>query len=92
MPGPPKQGFLDRFRGLKWWELGLVLIPLGLIVLGGLIGGVFGAVALLTNLAIARRPISTAIKVAMMLGVILIAYAIVITIATLIYAATHPAA
>ena len=88
-PQPPKQSFFDRFRGLRWWELVLVLLPLGLVFLGGLIGGVIGAIALLSNLAIARRPISSARKVALMIAISFIAYTVVIIIATLIYAATH---
>ncbi len=88
-PQPPKQSFFDRFRGLSWWELVLVLIPLGLLLLGGLVGGVVGAVALLSNLAIARRPMSAGIKVALMIAIIFIAYTVVIIIATLIYVATH---
>ena len=66
-----------------------MLLPLGLVFLGGLIGGVIGAIALLSNLAIARRPISPAIKVALMIAISFIAYTVVIIIATLIYAATH---
>jgi sterol desaturase/sphingolipid hydroxylase (fatty acid hydroxylase superfamily) len=88
-PQPPKQSFFDRFRGLRWWELVLVLAPLGLLVLGGLVGGVIGAVALLANLAVARRPMSAGIKVALMVAIIFIAYTVVIVIATLIYTASH---
>jgi hypothetical protein len=88
-PQPPKQSFFDRFRGLRWWELVLVLAPLVLLVLGGLLGGVIGAVALLSNLAIARRPMSPGVKVALMVAIIFIAYTVVIVIATLIYAASH---
>jgi hypothetical protein len=67
----------------------LVLAPLGLLVLGGLVGGVIGAVALLANLAVARRPMSAGIKVALMVAIIFIAYTVVIVIATLIYTASH---
>jgi hypothetical protein len=88
-PQPPKQSFFDRFRGLSWWELVLVLIPLGLLVLGGLVGGVTGAIALLSNLAVARRPIAPGIKVALMIAIIFIAYVLVIIIDSLIYAASH---
>jgi hypothetical protein len=88
-PPPPRQSFFDRFRGLAWWELVLVLIPLGLVILGGLVGGVIGAIALLSNLAIARRPMAPGIKVAAMIGIIFVAYIAVIVIVAIIYAATH---
>jgi hypothetical protein len=90
-PTPPRRGILDSFRGLAWWELLLVLLPFGLVVLGGLVGGVFGAIAILTNLVIARRPYSSRRKAAMMIGIVVLAYLIVYVIATLIYRARHPA-
>ena len=89
-PQPPRQSILDRFRGLTWWQLLLVLLPFGLVLLGGLIGGVFGAIAILTNLAIARRPYSPWRKAAMMTGILVLSYAIVYVIVVLIYKASHP--
>jgi len=90
-PQPPaRQGFFDRFRGLSWWELVLIFLPLGLVVLGGLIGGVFGAIALLSNLAIARRPMSSGVKAVVMIAIVCVAYLIVLVVAGLLYAATHP--
>jgi hypothetical protein len=88
-PPPQRQTFLDRFRGLAWWELALVLLPLGLIFLGGLVGGVFGAIALLSNLAIARRPFSSGVKAALMIAVVVVAYLVVYAIAVIIYVARH---
>lgn len=90
-PQPPPQriGFFDRFKGLAWWELVLVFIPLSLVVLGGLIGGVVGAIALLSNLAIARRPIASGVKVAAMIAIIVAAYLVAFIIAGVIYSATH---
>jgi len=81
----------DSFRGLSWWELVLVFLPIGLVVLGGLIGGVIGAIALLSNLAIARRPLSPGVKAAVMIGIVFVAYLIVYVIAVIIYLARHPA-
>ena len=89
-PQPPRQSILDRFRGLTWWQLLLVLLPFGLVLLGGLIGGVFGAIAILTNLAIARRPYSPWRQAAMMTGILVLSYAIVYVIVVLIYKASHP--
>jgi hypothetical protein len=83
------KSLLDRFRGLTWWQLLLVLLPFGLL-LSGLIGGVFGAVAILSNLAIARRPFSSPVKAAMMIAIVVLAYLIVYVIAVIIYRARHP--
>jgi hypothetical protein len=83
------KSLLDRFRGLTWWQLLLVLLPFGLL-LSGLIGGVFGAVAILSNLAIARRPFSAPVKAAMMIAIVVLAYLIVYVIAVIIYRARHP--
>jgi hypothetical protein len=67
----------------------LVFAPLGLVVLGGLIGGVIGAIALLSNLAIARRPMSSGVKAIAMIAIVCVSYLVVFIIAGLIYAATH---
>jgi hypothetical protein len=83
------KSLLDRFRGLTWWQLLLVLLPFGLL-LSGIIGGVFGAVAILSNLAIARRPFSSPVKAAMMIAIVVLAYLIVYVIAVIIYRARHP--
>jgi hypothetical protein len=67
----------------------LVVLPFGLVLLGGLTGGVFGAVAILTNLAIARRPYSSLRQAAMMIGIVVLAYLIVYVIVLLIKRARH---
>jgi hypothetical protein len=90
-PTPPRPGIFDSFRGLTWWQLLLVVLPFGLVLLGGLIGGVFGAIAILTNLAIARRPYSSLRQAAMMIGIVVLAYLIVYVIVLLINRARHPA-
>lgn len=86
---PPRKSFFDQFRGLAWWELVLVFLPLGLVIIGGLIGGVIGAIGLLSNLAIARRPMSSGVKATAMIGVVIMAYLVLFIIAGLLYAATH---
>ncbi len=88
-PPQPRQSFFDQFRGLAWWQLVLVFLPLGLVILGGLIGGVIGAIALISNLAIARRPLSTGVKAAAMIGIVFVAYLVLFIVAGLIYGATH---
>lgn len=57
------------FRGLAWWEIVLVLVPLALIGVGGLVGGLFGGAGAALNLSLARRRLPAGAKVAAMLGV-----------------------
>ena len=78
-----------RFRGLRWWQLVLALLPLGLLPIGGALGGAIGVVAMLANIGLARRPFNTGLKVATMLGVVVVAYAADFVIAGVIYNATH---
>lgn len=52
----------------------LSLLPLALVAVGGLIGGLFGAVGMVINLALARRRWGIGLKVAAMLGVVVAAY------------------
>lgn len=80
-----------ELRGLTWWQYVLVILPLTLLILGGLIGGVIGAVGALSNVAIARSGLSNAMKVAVMIGVGVLCYVVVYIIAILLYAAAHPA-
>lgn len=91
-PPPARRGFFDQFRGLQWWEIILVVIPLGLVVLGGLIGAVIGIIGLIANLQIARRVASPGLRATAMIGVIIACYVIIFIIAALLYAATHPTA
>ncbi len=67
MPGP------SWFRGLRWWQLVLALLPLGLLPIGGAAGGAIGVVAMLANIGLARRPFNTGLKVATMLGAVVLA-------------------
>jgi hypothetical protein len=78
-----------RFRGLRWWQLVLALLPLALLPIGGALGGAIGVVAMLANLALARRPFSTGLKVAAMLGVVVLAFVAEFVIAGVIYNLTH---
>ncbi|MET8506519.1 hypothetical protein ABZV60_17975 [Streptomyces sp. NPDC004787] len=57
------------FAGLTAWQKGLAVLPLLLVAVGGLIGGVLGALAMLTNVKIARSQVSTPVKAMAMLGV-----------------------
>ncbi len=78
-----------QFRGLRWWQLVLSLLPIGAVAIGGLIGGAIGAIGLIVNLWLARRQIGTGLKVAAMVGVVVASYALYVIIAGVIYALTH---
>lgn len=67
--------------GLRWWQVVLAFLPLALLPIG--------VVAMLANLVLARRPFSTGLKVAAMLGVVVLAYAADFVIAGVIYSVTH---
>jgi hypothetical protein len=83
-PPPQRRGFFDQFRGMPWWEIVLIVLPLGLFVVGGLLGGIIGAVAALGNTYIARSRLSTALKVVVMLGVLVAAYVAWFIVAVLV--------
>ena len=83
-PPPQRRGFFDQFRGMPWWEIVLVVLPLSLFVVGGLIGGIVGAVAALGNTYVARSQLSTALKVVVILGVLVAAYVAWFIVAVLI--------
>jgi hypothetical protein len=51
----------------------LWLLPLGLAIVGGLLGGAVGGVGVLANVAIIRTVPSTAAKAVLMIGVLLLA-------------------
>jgi hypothetical protein len=78
-----------QFRGLKWWQVVLSLLPIGLVGIGGLIGGAIGAVGLIANLSLARRQIGTGPKVLAMVGVVVATYVVYVIVAGVIYALTH---
>jgi hypothetical protein len=65
-------------------------LPITLIPIGGLLGGATGAAALALNLWIAKRTFETPIKVLVMIGVVVAAYVVFFTIATLLYVVFHP--
>ncbi|MCX4987273.1 MULTISPECIES: hypothetical protein [unclassified Streptomyces] len=63
-----------RVRGLAWWQLVLSIMPILLLSVGGAIGGAIGAAGLFANLALARKPFGTPVKLLAMLGVVLASY------------------
>lgn len=79
---PRRRGWAD-FRGLTWWQLVLSFLPLLLIGLGGLIGGLIGAGAMVINLKIARSQMGSIAKAGSMIliaGLAYIVWSIVVTI------------
>jgi hypothetical protein len=67
----------------------LVLVPLSALFVGGLIGGVIGALGAIGNLRIARTSLPAAAKVAVMLGVGVVCYIVLFIVAGVLYAMTH---
>lgn len=92
-PTPPaRRGLFDDFKGLKWWQTLLVLVPLSTLFIGGLIGGVIGALGAIGNLRIARAGLPAAVQVALMLGVGVACYVALFIVAGILYAVTHRSA
>lgn len=77
---------------MQWWEIVLVILPLTLILIGGLIGGVFGALGAISNTYIARSKMSPALRAVLMIGVLLAAYVLFFIVEILILAAVRTAA
>jgi hypothetical protein len=87
---PARRGFFDQFRGMQWWEIVLTLLPLGLIIIGGLIGAVFGVIGAIINVYIARSRMTVPVRGFVMLGVVLGAYLLWFIVGLLILAAIKP--
>lgn len=77
---------------MQWWEIVLVVLPLSLIVIGGLIGGVFGALAAIGNTYIARSQMSVAVRAGLMVGVLIAAYVLWFIVALVILSAARSTA
>jgi hypothetical protein len=91
-PPPSKRGLFDQFKGLQWWEVFLSVLPLGLVVVGGLIGAVIGLLGMLANLNVARRVQSVGVRALVMVSVVLVCLVVWIIVAGLLFAMTHPSA
>ena len=70
----------------------LIFLPLGLVVLGGLIGGAFGGLGAAINTGVARLSLPTAGKVIAMLGVTVLAAALYVVAAVAFRSAIAPIA
>ena len=90
-PAPQRQGFFAQFRGMPWWQIFLIVLPLSLVAIGALVGGILGALAALGNTYVARSKLSTPVKVLVMLGLLVAAYAIWLILALAVSAALRSA-
>ena len=88
-PASPKRSFFDDFRGRTWWELVLILLPIGLLPIGGLLGGACGGAGLATNLWIAKKSLPLATTVVAMIGVVLASFVVFIILEVILYVAMH---
>jgi hypothetical protein len=88
-PASPKRSFFDDFRGRTWWELVLILLPVGLLPIGGLLGGACAGAGLAVNLWLAKKGIPVVTKVFAMIGVVLASYLTFFILVTILYVATH---
>ncbi len=77
---------------MQWWEIVLAILPLSLIILGGVIGAVFGVLASFINLRISRSVMSTASKAMLMIGVDVAAAVLYVIAAIILLAAVRSAA
>jgi hypothetical protein len=85
-PVPVRKDRWAAFRGLAWWEIMLSLLPVTLVGVGGLIGGLFGAVGLMINLNLAKRRLGVGLEVMAMLGVSVAAFVLYFVVAGTILA------
>jgi hypothetical protein len=68
------------------WMGILVLLPIGLVVTGGALGGLLGATAMVVNRKIAVSGLGTGAKVALMLGVLVGVVVVAVAVAVAIRA------
>lgn len=90
-PAPQRQGFFAQFRGMPWWQIFLIVLPLSLVAIGALVGGILGALAALGNTYVARSRLSTPVKVLVMLGLLVAAYAVWLALVLALSAALRSA-
>ena len=63
------------------WVLVFAIACLALVVVGGLIGGIFGVLGSMACVAVAKRPMPTLVKMLICLGISIVAWVIVLLIA-----------
>ncbi|MGB2940042.1 MAG: hypothetical protein WBD38_07080 [Candidatus Dormiibacterota bacterium] len=70
---PPKSLAVSLARALAWWEYLLCGLPLLLAPVGGLVGGIFGALGAYGNLRLMRSGLVAPLRVVAALGVLVAA-------------------
>ena len=68
------------------WLGVLVMLPIGLVAIGGILGGALGGLGWFVNRQIARMPITTGAKTGAMVGVFLAGLTVLLVLATLLHA------
>src|SRR2546423_4416320 len=86
---PARRGFFDRFRGMAWWEILLAVLPLGLIIIGGLIGAGFWVLAAVINVYLTPSRMSVTPRAGAMVGGVIAAYILWLVVGLLILAASQ---
>lgn len=61
---------IELERRLAPWELILAVLPIGLLGIGGALGGAAGAIGVVVNLSVARRPWPAVLRVVASLAVL----------------------
>ncbi|MFD1662901.1 hypothetical protein ACFSL4_33230 [Streptomyces caeni] len=84
---PKRNDRFGQIRNLPMWQGILAALPLGLLLIGGLIGGFIGALGMVTNLKIARAALAPTWKALSMVGVVLGAVIAYLLIAAAVTAA-----
>jgi hypothetical protein len=87
-PSDPSTGLVTTVETPKWLRV-LSLLPLTLIALGGLIGGVFGGLGAAVNTKLLGTGMTTGAKVASMLGVTVVALVLYVIVAAALLGALH---
>src|SRR2546423_14554500 len=87
---PARRGFFDRFRGMAWWEILLAVLPLGLIIIGGLIGAGFGVLAAIIKVYLTRSRMSVTARAGAMVGGVVAGYVLLLVGGVVILAAVKP--
>lgn len=75
---------MDQFKAMQWWEKVLVILPLTLLPIGGLIGGLFGGGASAINTTIARSGMTPALRASAMVGVAIAACVLYFVVSVLV--------
>lgn len=65
-------------------------LPILLVAVGGVLGGLIGALGFVANLAVARTRPTSVVKVLLMVGVSVVAWVVWLAIAVVLHGAVSP--